>query len=191
MAFEPSPCTLAAVLSTAATLSSALKQRAASAGIGRLLGARLARNMLLQLLLAATIVHSAAAAAAPAAPLTRPAAPDFKLAGAAPPAPPPAGCHGGPCGGMALYPVGPGIEYYAEFDVPGKPKKTDGICFYIYFNIFFSGKGDGGMNQCVPPSLPPDHPTTELRSSRHHECLNFTLTLSRAGSYRSSCSAIR
>ena len=101
--------------------------------------------MLLQLLLAATFVASAAAvASAQDAPLTRPA-PDS----AAPP-PPPAGCHGGPCGGMALYPVGPGIEYYAEFDVPGKPKKTDGICFYIYFNIFFSGKGNGGMNQFVP-----------------------------------------
>ena len=39
---------------------------------------------------------------------------------------------------------------YAEFDVPGKPKEQDGICFYIYFNIFFSGKGDGRMNQFVP-----------------------------------------
>eukprot|EP01043_Picozoa_sp_COSAG02_P045212 COSAG02_NODE_4114_length_5756_cov_2.289376_2_plen_164_part_00 len=108
---------------------------------------RAARNMALQLLLlaAATFVPSAAAVAAP---LTRPAALPADFAGVAPPAPP-TGCHGGPCGGMAQYPVGPGIEYYAEFDVPGKPKKTDGICFYIYFNIFFSGKGDGGMNQCV------------------------------------------
>ena len=37
-----------------------------------------------------------------------------------------------------------------SFVMPGKPAKTDGICFYIYFNIFFSGKGDGQMNQFVP-----------------------------------------
>jgi hypothetical protein len=42
---------------------------------------------------------------------THPRAPPFSpssSAGAAPP-PPPAGCHGGPCGGMAHYPVAPGI----------------------------------------------------------------------------------
>ena len=66
------------------------------------------------------------------------------------PPPVPGSCHGGPCGGMAHYPTAPGIEYYAEFDVPGKPKVTEGICFYIYFNIFFSGKGHGRMNQFVP-----------------------------------------
>ena len=61
---------------------------------------------------------------------------------------PPAGaCQGGPCGGMAHYPTAPGIVYEAVFDVPGLPKKSDGICFYIYFNIFFSGKGHGKMNQ--------------------------------------------
>ena len=56
-------------------------------------------------------------------------------------------CTGGPCGGMAHYPVGPGIVYEATFDVPEPPKRLDGICFYIYFNIFFSGKGRGTMNQ--------------------------------------------
>lgn len=63
--------------------------------------------------------------------------------------PPKKGCHGGSCGGMAHYPVSPGTVYEAVFDVPGKPAKSDGICFYIYFNIFFSGKGDGQMNQCA------------------------------------------
>jgi hypothetical protein len=90
------------------------------------------------LLLAASVTNAAAAVSASG---RRPAL--------APP-PPPGGCHGGPCGGMAHYPVAPGIEYYAEFDVPGMPKKTDGICYYIYFNIFFSGKGHGLMNQFVP-----------------------------------------
>ena len=32
----------------------------------------------------------------------------------------------------------------------GKPVKQDGVTFFIYFNIFFSGKGDGRMNQFVP-----------------------------------------
>ena len=36
------------------------------------------------------------------------------------------------------------------FDVPELPKKQDDICFYIYFNIFFRGKGHGTMNQFVP-----------------------------------------
>ena len=63
---------------------------------------------------------------------------------------PPTGCHGGSCGGMAHYPVGDDIMYYSVFDVPEKPRKADGICYYIYFNIFFSGKGHGTMNQFVP-----------------------------------------
>ena len=63
----------------------------------------------------------------------------------------PTGCHGGLCGGMADYPVGKGgTQFYSEFDVPGKPEVQDGICYYIYFNIFFSGKGHGTMNQFVP-----------------------------------------
>ena len=72
--------------------------------------------------------------------------PDF----AEPPPPPPGTCHGGPCGGMAHYPAKPGIVYEAVFDVPELPKKQDDICFYIYFNIFFRGKGHGTMNQFVP-----------------------------------------
>ena len=64
--------------------------------------------------------------------------------------PPPGACQGGPCGGMADYPTAPGIVYEAVFDVPGLPVKSDGICYYIYFNIFFSGKGHGQMNQFVP-----------------------------------------
>ena len=99
------------------------------------------RAAMLRMLLLTTMSTLAVATAAAAAAHRARAPP-----GAAPP-PPPKGCHGGPCGGMADYPTGPGIEYYAEFDVPGKPKKADGICFYIYFNIFFSGKGDGRMNQ--------------------------------------------
>merc|ERR1719272_2621966 len=35
-------------------------------------------------------------------------------------------------------------------NVPGYPKKMDGITYFIYFNIFFSGKGHGRMNQFVP-----------------------------------------
>ena len=59
----------------------------------------------------------------------------------------PNSCHGGSCGGMAHYPVADEISFYAEFDVPAKPRKQDGLCYYIYFNIFFSGKGHGIMNQ--------------------------------------------
>ena len=51
---------------------------------------------------------------------------------------------------MAHYPAKPGIVYEAVFDVPELPKKQDDICFYIYFNIFFRGKGHGTMNQFVP-----------------------------------------
>jgi len=71
--------------------------------------------------------------------------------GAAAPPPPKKGCHGGSCGGMAHYPTGPGIAYEAVFDVPGKPQKTDGICYYIYFNIFFS-------KTTLPPGLLPSPP---------------------------------
>ena len=46
--------------------------------------------------------------------------------------------------------VGHGIVYYSEMDVPGYPVKMDGITYFIYFNIFFSGKGHGRMNQFVP-----------------------------------------
>jgi hypothetical protein len=57
---------------------------------------------------------------------------------------------------MAHYPTAPGIVYSAVFDVPAMPRSTDGICYYIYFNIFFRGKGHGKMNQFVrepPPRL--------------------------------------
>eukprot|EP00039_Didymoeca_costata_P026169 m.15155 g.15155 ORF g.15155 m.15155 type:complete len:290 (+) comp5305_c0_seq2:17-886(+) len=59
-------------------------------------------------------------------------------------------CHSGLCGGMAKYPVNHTTTFYSEFNVPGLPKKLDGITYYIYFNIFFPGKGDGKMNQFVP-----------------------------------------
>ena len=54
--------------------------------------------------------------------------------------------------GMAHYPVGNGngTVFYSEMNVPGYPKDLDGITYFIYFNIFFSGKGDGRMNQFVP-----------------------------------------
>eukprot|EP01079_Euglenida_sp_SAG-EU17-18_P002094 gene2095-3050_t len=65
-------------------------------------------------------------------------------------APPP--CKGGLCAGMAHYPVGTGVHFYSEFDVPGLPAKVDGITDFIYFNIFFGNPkgGDGKMNQFVP-----------------------------------------
>ena len=88
---------------------------------------------------------SAAASALPTHP---------ELRAAAPP-PPKKGCHGGSCGGMAHYPTGPGIAYEAVFDVPGKPQKTDGICYYIYFNIFFS-------RTTLPPGLLPSPPPSPL-----------------------------
>ena len=58
-------------------------------------------------------------------------APGWVAGTAAPGRTPPGACHGGPCGGMAHYPTAPGIVYEAVFDVPKKPKKTDGICFYM------------------------------------------------------------
>ena len=47
---------------------------------------------------------------------------------------------------MAHYPVGNGngTVFYSEMNVPGKPVKQDGITYFIYFNIFFSGS-------CHPP----------------------------------------
>ena len=100
-------------------------------------------------LVAALLCANAVAALDVEQPL-HPAAPAdgaWPTAGPPPPKPP---CHGGPCGGMAHYPVAPGNVFEAVFDVPEKPVKTDGICYYIYFNIFFSGKGHGRMNQFVP-----------------------------------------
>ncbi len=69
------------------------------------------------------------------------------MTGAHPQSSSPNSCHGGSCGGIAHYPVADEISFYAEFDVPAKPRKQDGLCYYIYFNIFFSGKGHGVMNQ--------------------------------------------
>lgn len=60
-------------------------------------------------------------------------------------------CKGGACAGQAVYPVGVGIHYYGEFDVPALPAKLDGITYFIYFNIFFGdSKPNGRMNQFVP-----------------------------------------
>jgi hypothetical protein len=57
-------------------------------------------------------------------------------------------CKPGVCGGMANYPVAPGIRFYSTFNVPGLPLNKSAIendiTFFIYSNIFF----DGGKGQC-------------------------------------------
>ena len=75
---------------------------------------------------AAALAVASASAALPQQQPARPRPSGLAAAPTAPPPPPPPGaCHGGPCGGMAHYPTAPGIEYYAEFTVPGKPKKAE------------------------------------------------------------------
>merc|ERR1719476_253441 len=60
-------------------------------------------------------------------------------------------CKAGACAGVTYYPVDPGNEWYAEFDVPRLPAKIDDITHFIYFNIFFrDSKPHGKMNQFVP-----------------------------------------
>ena len=58
-------------------------------------------------------------------------------------------CKAGLCGGMANYPVAPGMRFYSTFNVPGLPLNKSAIkndiTFFIYQNIFF----DGGPGQCV------------------------------------------
>ena len=87
---------------------------------------------------AVLLLLHATAAAAQLSPGRLP--PGWLANNAAAPPPPPGVCRGGPCGGMARYPAQPGIVFESVFDVPAMPKKQDGICFYIYFNIFFRAK---------------------------------------------------
>lgn len=76
---------------------------------------------------------------------------------------PPANCSGGLCvgmhngpheGGPASYPVGSREEgftsIYNTMTVPEMPAKQDGICYYIWSDIFFGDMGLGVMNQFVP-----------------------------------------
>ena len=47
-------------------------------------------------------------------------------------------CKAGICGGMASYPVAPGMKFYSTFNVPGLPKNQSAIdndiTFFIYTN---------------------------------------------------------
>jgi hypothetical protein len=78
-------------------------------------------------------------------------------------APPPANCSGGLCvgmhngpheGGSAAYPVGDAAtgftSVYSTMTVPALPRKSDGICYYIWTDIFFGDMSQGRMNQFVP-----------------------------------------
>jgi hypothetical protein len=60
-------------------------------------------------------------------------------------------CQAGLCGGMARYPVAPGIRFYSTFNVPGLPLNQSAIendvTFFIYQNVFFSG-GQGVCEMC-------------------------------------------
>ena len=62
-------------------------------------------------------------------------------------------CKAGLCGGMAKYPVSPGISFYSTFNVPGLPKNQSAyldVTYFIYTNIFFDGGcPQGKMNQFV------------------------------------------
>lgn len=76
---------------------------------------------------------------------------------------PPPGCQGGLCmgmhdgpheGGPASYVVGDAASgftgVYAEMTVPELPKEQDGICYYLWTDIFFGDMSYGRMNQFVP-----------------------------------------
>jgi hypothetical protein len=80
-----------------------------------------------------------------------------------PPADPPAGCNGGLCVGMhggphesgpSSYPVGTSDTGFttvvSTMTVPQLPEKQDGICYYIWTDIFFGDMSYGRMNQFVP-----------------------------------------
>ena len=71
-------------------------------------------------------------------------------------APPPANCSGGLCvgmhggpheGGPASYPVGSAATGFTRVSstmtVPELPQKLDGICYYIWTDIFFGDMSQG------------------------------------------------
>jgi hypothetical protein len=65
------------------------------------------------------------------------------------------GMHGGPHeGGPASYPVGDAESGFTSVSstmtVPEMPAKLDGICYYIWTDIFFGDMSNGRMNQFVP-----------------------------------------
>ena len=76
---------------------------------------------------------------------------------------PPANCSGGLCvgmhngpheGGPASYPIGSAETGFTRVSstmtVPDLPQKLDGICYYIWTDIFFGDMSQGRMNQFVP-----------------------------------------
>ena len=76
---------------------------------------------------------------------------------------PPANCSGGLCvgmhdgpheGGPASYPSGSAETGFTRVSstmtVPELPQKIDGICYYIWTDIFFGDMSQGRMNQFVP-----------------------------------------
>ena len=83
--------------------------------------------------------------------------------GSAANASPPSNCSGGLCvgmhngpheGGPASYPSG-SVEtgftrVSSTMSVPELPEKMDGICYYIWTDIFFGDMSQGRMNQFVP-----------------------------------------
>merc|ERR1712216_959074 len=65
------------------------------------------------------------------------------------------GMHNGPHeGGPSSYPVGNSSVGFTRVSstmtVPQLPEKTDGICYYIWTDIFFGDMSLGRMNQFVP-----------------------------------------
>ena len=106
------------------------------------------------------------------------------------------GMHGGPHeGGPASYPVGDAASgftsVYSTMTVPKPPKKTDGITYYIWTDIFFGDMSQGRMNQFVPQLIlgaaldgssgPPDfkphwgeHQTWSFGAHYFFETLNAT-----------------
>lgn len=65
------------------------------------------------------------------------------------------GMHGGPHeGGPASYAVGHAstgfTSLFSTMTVPGLPRKQDGICYYLWTDIFFGDMSQGRMNQFVP-----------------------------------------
>ena len=68
------------------------------------------------------------------------------------------GMHGGPHeGGPAAYSVGDAASGFTSvfslMTVPALPKKQDGICYYIWTDVYFGHMSLGRMNQFVPQLL--------------------------------------
>ena len=116
--------------------------------------------------------------------------------GVMPPAPPSSECGGGLClgmhggpheGGPASYVVGNAstgfTSMHATMTVPGLPKKTDGLCFYIWTDMYFGHMSQGRMTQFVPQLLLGDCLSGSTGYPHYDPTYSFTPTWEFAAHY--------